>query len=314
MEKRRKQIKKVPIGLLLVFFLIGLNTAEEQQKRPDVPYVPTPEKVITEMLRITDVGKDDVVYDLGCGDGRIVIQAAKELGCRGVGIDINPQRIEESRENAVKAGVTKKVEFILMDLFEADISQSTVVTLYLLSSVNLRLRPKLLRELKPGTRVVSHDFGMAEWKADQSTVIEEKFDNYIPFDNSRLTENFWDKHNVYLWIIPANVTGVWNWTIPAISGKKRYRLELDQTFQEVEGKAFEDLTSIPLHIKDGKIKGDQLEFTLERKLKGHTERLHFEGRVKDHTMEGILRIEGKPDVNEKWRARRDPSTFKPIEQ
>jgi SAM-dependent methyltransferase len=314
MEKKRKMTKKAPMVLLFLVFLIGLNTAGTHQKRPDVPYVPTPEKVITEMLRIADVGKDDVVYDLGCGDGRIVIQAAKELGCRGVGIDINPQRIRESRENAVKAGVAKRVEFILMDLFEADISQSTIVTLYLLSSVNLRLRPRLIRELKPGTRVVSHDFGMAEWKPDESTIIEEKFDNYIPFDNSRLSENFWDKHNVYLWIIPANVTGVWNWTIPAISGKKQYTMELDQTFQEVEGKAFEDLTSIPLHIKDGKIKGDRLEFTLERKLKGLTERLHFEGRVKDHTMEGIVRIEGEPDVNEKWRAKRNPSTFKPIEQ
>jgi len=314
MEKKRGVTKKIPIGLLCLFFLIGLNTAGTQQKRPDVPYVPTPEKVITEMLRMAEVGKDDVIYDLGCGDGRIVIQAAKELGCRGVGVDINPQRIKESRENAVKAGVEKRVEFILMDLFEADISQSTVVTLYLLSSVNLRLRPKLLRELKSGTRVVSHDFGMAEWKPDESTIIEEKFDNYIPFDNSRLIENFWDKHNVYLWIIPANVTGVWNWTLPAISGKKQYMMELDQTFQEVEGKAFEDLTSIPLHIKDEKIKGDRLEFTLERKLKGLTQRLHFEGRVKDHTMEGVLRIEGKPGVNEKWRAKRDPSTFKPIEQ
>jgi len=314
MEKKRGVTKKIPIGLLCLFFLIGLNTAGTQQKRPDVPYVPTPEKVITEMLRMAEVGKDDVIYDLGCGDGRIVIQAAKELGCRGVGVDINPQRIKESRENAVKAGVEKRVEFILMDLFEADINQSTVVTLYLLSSVNLRLRPKLLRELKSGTRVVSHDFGMAEWKPDESTIIEEKFDNYIPFDNSRLIENFWDKHNVYLWIIPANVTGVWNWTLPAISGKKQYMMELDQTFQEVEGKAFEDLTSIPLHIKDEKIKGDRLEFTLERKLKGLTQRLHFEGRVKDHTMEGVLRIEGKPGVNEKWRAKRDPSTFKPIEQ
>lgn len=306
--------KKAPIGLLFLFFLLGLIAAGTQQKKPDVPYVPTPEKVITEMLRMADVGKDDVVYDLGCGDGRIVIQAAKERGCRGVGIDISPQRIKESRENAIKAGVAEKVKFILMDLFEADISQSTVVTLYLLSSVNLRLRPKLLRELKPGTRVVSHDFGMSEWKSDESTIIEEKFDNYIPFDNSRLIENLWDKHNVYLWIIPANVTGVWNWTIPAISGDKQYTMELDQTFQEVEGKAFEDLTSIPLHIKDGKIKGDRLEFTLERKLKRHTQRLHFEGKVNNHTMEGILRIEGEPDANHKWRARRDPSTFKSIEQ
>ncbi len=314
MERKRRLIKKAPVGLLFLFFLFWTSTAGAQQKRPDVPYVPTPEKVIAEMLRLADVGKDDVVYDLGCGDGRIVIMAAKELDCRGVGIDISPERIEESRENAIKAGVAKRVEFILMDLFEADISQSTVVTLYLLSSVNLRLRPKLFRELKPGTRVVSHDFGMAEWKPDESTIIEEKFDNYIPFDSSRLVENFWDKHNVYLWIIPANVTGVWNWTLPAISGKKQYTMELGQTFQEVEGKALEDSTLIPLHIKDGKIKGDKLEFTLERKLKGHNEKLHFEGRVKDHIIEGTVRIEGKPNVKQRWRARRNPSTAKPIDQ
>jgi SAM-dependent methyltransferase len=306
--------KRTLTSLLFSFFLIGLIAVGEQHKKPDVPYVPTPEKVITEMLKMAEVDKDDVVYDLGCGDGRIVIQAAKELGCRGVGIDINPQRIKDSRENAVKAGVEKKVEFILMDLFEADIGESTVVTLYLLSSVNLRLRPKLLRELKPGTRVVSHDFGMAEWNADKSTIIEERFDNYIPFDNSRLIENFWDKHNVYLWIVPANVTGVWNWSLPTVAGKKKFIMELGQSFQKVEGKAFEDLTSIPLHIKDGKVKGDQLEFTLERKLKGNIQRLHFEGRVKDHTMEGILRIEGKPEINQKWRAKRDPSTVKPIDQ
>lgn len=314
MEKKRRLTRKALVGLIFSSFLIWSNTAGAQQKRPDVPYVPTPEKVIAEMLRLADVGKDDVIYDLGCGDGRIVVTAAKALGCRGVGIDINPERIKESRENAIKAGVTKKVEFILMDLFEADISKSSVVTLYLLSSVNLRLRPKLFRELKPGTRVVSHDFGMAEWKPDNSTIIEEKFDNYIPFDNSRLVENFWDKHNVYLWIIPANVTGVWNWTLPAISGKKQYTMELNQTFQEVEGKASEDSTMIPLHIKDGKIKGDRLEFTLERKRKGRTEQLHFEGRVKDHIMEGVVRIEGQPEVTQKWRARRNPSTVRPIEQ
>jgi SAM-dependent methyltransferase len=314
MERKRRLTKKVSVGLLSLFFLVWSNTAGAQQKRPDVPYVPTPEKVIAEMLRLADVDKDDVIYDLGCGDGRIVITAAKELGCRGVGIDISPQRIKDSRENAKKAGVTKRVEFILMDLFEADISKSTVVTLYLLSSVNLRLRPKLFRELKPGTRVVSHDFGMAEWKPDESTIIEEKFDHYIPFDNSRLVENFWDKHNVYLWIIPANVTGVWNWTLPALSGKRQYMMELNQTFQEVEGTASEDSTLIPLHIKDGKVKGDRLEFTLERKLKGRLERLHFEGRVKDHIIEGTVRIEGKPNMKQRWRARRNPSTVKPIEQ
>ncbi len=312
MEKKRKQKRKILIGLLSLFFLILLSTAGAQQKKPDVPYVPTPEKVVVEMLKMADVGKDDVLYDLGCGDGRIVITAAKELGCRGVGIDIDPVRIKESRENAIKAGVADRVKFIQMDLFEADISEATVVTLYLLSSVNLRLRPILLRELESGTRVVSHEFNMGKWESDESTVIGDDYDNEFFVYDTFSIDYYWDRHSVYLWIIPANVTGAWKWTMPAISGKKRYTLELDQAFQEITGKAFEGSSSIPLYIKNGKIKGNRFEFSLERKLKGRTEQLHFEGVVKGHTMEGFVRIEGEPDVKEKWQAKRVPSTFRSI--
>jgi SAM-dependent methyltransferase len=130
----------------------------------DVPFVPTPEHVVDEMLTLAEVGPNDVVYDLGSGDGRIVITAAKKHGARGVGIDIDPKRIQEARENARRAGVADRVEFREGDLFKADIKDATVVTLYLLSSVNLQLRPKLLKELKPGTRVVSHAFEMGDWK------------------------------------------------------------------------------------------------------------------------------------------------------
>jgi len=314
MKKRRKQVKKALIGFIPSLFFVLSSTAGPQQKKPEVPYVPTPEKVVAEMLKMADVGKDDVLYDLGCGDGRIVIMAAKELGCRGVGIDIDPLRIEESRGNATSAGVSDRVEFLLMDLFEADISQATVVTLYLLSKVNLKLRPKLLRELKPGTRVVSHEFGMEDWKPDGSTVMEgdHYYNPYIYEDF--LVDHYWGAHNVYLWIIPANVTGVWEWTMPAISGKKRYRLELDQKFQEVEGKAFADSSSIPVYIKNGKITGDRLEFTLEKNLKGHAEKIQFEGTIKDHNLEGLVRIEGKPDIKEKWRAKRVAWTLKSIDR
>jgi len=130
----------------------------------DVPYVPTPDEVVAGMLQAAGVKKGDVVYDLGCGDGRIVIAAAQKFGTRGVGIDINPVRIQEARENAKKAGVSGLVKFIEQDLFEANIGDATVVTLYLLPAVNLKLRPKLLRDLKPGTRVVSHSFDMGDWK------------------------------------------------------------------------------------------------------------------------------------------------------
>ena len=133
----------------------------------DVPYVPTEEAVVAEMLKTAGVKKGDVLYDLGCGDGRIVITAAKEFGVRGVGIDIDPVRIKEARPNAEKAGVAGLVKFIEQDLFDARIGEATVVTLYLLPQINLKLRPKLFRELKPGTRIVSHAFDMGDWKPEK---------------------------------------------------------------------------------------------------------------------------------------------------
>ena len=130
----------------------------------DVPFVSTPDRVVERMLQLAKVGPEDVVYDLGSGDGRIVIAAARKHGARGVGIDIDPQRVKEGSDNARRAGVADRVEFREGDFFKADIRDATVVTLYLMSGVNLRLRPKLLDELKPGTRVVSHAFGMGDWK------------------------------------------------------------------------------------------------------------------------------------------------------
>ncbi|UCE41342.1 MAG: class I SAM-dependent methyltransferase [Candidatus Aminicenantes bacterium] len=309
----KRQIKRILFGLLSSFVFVILSTAGLQQKRPEVPYVPTPEEVVVEMLSMANVSGDDVVYDLGCGDGRIVITAAKELGCRGVGIDIDLTRIQESRVNASNAGVSDRVEFLHMDLFEADISQASVVTLYLLSRVNLRLRPKLFQELKPGTRVVSHDFSMGEWTPDKSTVIEERVD-YVPLQDTRFIDDYWNKHSVHFWIIPANVSGTWKLTVPTLSREKPYRLEIDQNFQMLKGKAYEGSVSLPLDIRNGKINGDRLEFFFERKNRGRTEKMHFEGIVKDHDIVGFVRIEGKPDFEEKWHAKRDPSTKKSIEE
>src|SRR5690242_15919942 len=150
------------------YFVIALAAQTTQPKRqPDVPYVPTTEPAVKAMLKLADVKKTDVVYDLGCGDGRIVIAAAKDFGARGVGIDINPVRISEAKENAKKAGVGNLVRFEENDLFQADIHEASVVTLFLLSDINLKLRPKLLRELKPGTRLVSNTFDMGDWKPDK---------------------------------------------------------------------------------------------------------------------------------------------------
>lgn len=149
---------------------------------PDVVFVPTPEEVVDAMLKVAKVTSKDVVYDLGSGDGRIAITAAKEHGARAIGIDIDPERIAEAKENARQAGVTDKVRFIQADLFESNISEATVVTLYLLPSLNLKLMPKLMKELKPGTRIVSHAFDMGDWEPEQELDV--------------------DGRKVYYWTIP----------------------------------------------------------------------------------------------------------------
>jgi ribosomal protein L11 methylase PrmA len=136
-------------------------------QQPDVIYVPTPHEVVDDMLRLANVGKSDILYDLGSGDGRIAIAAAKKFGIRAVGIDIDPERIREANENARRAGVTHLVEFRQEDLFKADFREATVITLYLLPDLNVKLRPRLLDELKPGTRIVSHQFDMGTWKPEK---------------------------------------------------------------------------------------------------------------------------------------------------
>ena len=141
-------------------------------RNPDVRYEPSSNAITTAILKLAGVTGKDIVYDLGCGDGRIVIAAVKEFGARGVGIDIDPERIKESIENAKRAGVGRRAEFRNEDLFEADISKATVVALYLWPWVNLKLRPKLLRELKPGTRVVSHSHDMGEWEPEKTIEVE----------------------------------------------------------------------------------------------------------------------------------------------
>jgi ribosomal protein L11 methylase PrmA len=156
--------------IALVFAMsAGLAFARTDTAPPrlDVPYVPTPQPIVDKMLDLAKVGKNDVLYDLGCGDGRIVITAAKERGARGTGIDINPVRINEAKQNAKQAGVSDKVEFRVGDLFKTDFSKATVVTLYLLPDINVKLRPQLWKQLKVGTRVVSHDFDMGDWKPEK---------------------------------------------------------------------------------------------------------------------------------------------------
>jgi SAM-dependent methyltransferase len=172
--------------------ITALGAQSPQPKRePDVPYVPTTEAAVQAMLKLAGVKKTDVVYDLGCGDGRIVIAAAKNFGARGVGIDINPVRISEAKENARTAGVENLVRFEENDLFEADIREASVVTLFLLPHVNLKLRPKLLQELKPGTRIVSNTFDMDDWKPEKESTVGD-----ADGDEESLSRK------LYLWIVP----------------------------------------------------------------------------------------------------------------
>lgn len=172
------------LGVVSAFvaMIATAQTTVEPTVRLDVPFVPTPEEVVAQMLKLAKVTKDDVIYDLGSGDGRIVIAAVKQSGARGVGVDIDPQRIREANENATKAGVADRVKFIEQDLFKADVRPATVVTLYLLPDINLRLRPKLLSELRPGTRIISHNFHMGDWKPQQTVQV--------------------GNHTVYYWEVP----------------------------------------------------------------------------------------------------------------
>jgi len=181
---------------LAVAALLSVSMAAAQspapQREPDVPYVPTTDKAVEAMLKLAGVTKADIVYDLGCGDGRIVIAAAKMFGARGVGIDINPQRIAEAKDNAKKAGVEALVRFEENDLFEANFKDATVVTLFLLPNINLKLRPKLMQDLKPGTRVVSNTFDMGDWKPEKEITLDTNNGEY-----SYLS------HRLYLWTVPA---------------------------------------------------------------------------------------------------------------
>ncbi len=173
--------RAISTALLLLSFAAA--QAPQPKHPPDVPYVPTQDPVVHAMLRLAGVTNNDTVYDLGCGDGRIVVAAARDYMAHGVGIDINPQRIQEAQANAKKNAVERLVRFEENDLFDADIHSATVVTLYLLPDVNLRLRPKLLKELKPGTRVVSHSFDMGDWKPEKQEQVEGQW--------------------IYLWTVPA---------------------------------------------------------------------------------------------------------------
>ncbi len=202
----------------------------------DVPFVPTDQRVVRAMLRLAAVDAHDVLYDLGSGDGRIVVAAAREFGASAVGVEIDQQRVDQATDLAERAGVGHLASFIEYDLLHADFSPATVVTLYLLHGVNMELRPRLLEELRPGTRVVSHAFDMGDWKPDR-----------------RISAG---GVGIFLWIIPAAVAGTWEWE----SQGRRWRVALEQKFQRVSGKAWVD--GEPIELERAVLWGDWLELAM----------------------------------------------------
>jgi hypothetical protein len=256
---------------------------------PHVPYVPTAPNVVEAMLSIAHVGPRDYVVDLGAGDGRIVIAAARQHGARGLGVELDENLVERARKRAIEAGVGDRVEFHAGNLFVTDISRATVLTLYLFPSVNLQLRPRLFAELKPGTRVVSHDFDMELWQPDAQVTVP------VPDKPYGAPES-----RVYFWVIPANAAGTWAGSVTSEGRTVEFRAKLSQTFQMLSGTA--RLGAAAAEIRGGSLRGESLRFALEGEVAGRSVRHEFEGRVEGDAIAGKVTTSGGPTRD--WRARR----------
>lgn len=259
---------------------------------PSVPYVPTPQEVVERMLETAKVTANDYVIDLGSGDGRIVITAAKKHGARGFGVDLNPERIAEANANARKAGVTGKVAFYQRDLFETDVSEATVITMYLLPRVNMELRPRLL-ELRPGTRLVSHDFSMEDWKPDAHVQMEVK-EKYGGAGG---------KSDIYFWVVPAKVGGTWQWQLPVFGKGRAYEVTLNQKFQVLTGSVKVGGRSVTL--QNLRLRGDEIRFAFTSEVDGTPVKHQFTGKVEGEGIIGTARLSGgRVQAQLEWAAQR----------
>jgi len=274
---RRRELLLGGLGFLAV-----RSVSAQEEEKPAVPYVPTPQVTVDEMLRLAGVGPEDFVIDLGSGDGRIVVTAARKFGARGLGVDIDWRLVAQAEENARQAGVADRAKFVEQDLFLTDLGQASVITTYLLSFVMLKLRPRLL-ELKPGTRIVSHDFDFGDWRPDRKTSIRK---------------------NVFLWIVPARVAGRWRARLDLPPIERLLELEVMQRYQEVSAHA--RLNGVPAPVWDMAIAGDRLSFVVVDSTDRDDEAsLYFEGRVAGDVMEGELtRGVGAARSVARWRAAR----------
>ena len=244
------------------------------------PYLPSTNVAVEEMLRVADVKPADLVVDLGSGDGRIPITAATQFGARGYGVDIDPKLVEEANANARKAGVADRVRFEQRDVFETDLKDATVVTLYLLTGLVNRLKPKLMNELTPGTRIVAHDFGFQDWTPDRSVNISK---------------------NYYLYIVPAKVAGAWRLEATLGETQNVYDIDIKQDHQKIQGGARTEGGAGFLPLFESRLEGDRIRFVLVDEGRAH----HFEGRVYASYMEGTITSGiGRSMVKRTWRAER----------
>jgi SAM-dependent methyltransferase len=272
--------------LFLAVLLGGLGalavpfSSAQQAPHIIVPFVPTPQVTVDEMLRAANVGPKDFVLDLGSGDGRIVITAAKKFGARALGVDLDETLVYQSEESARQAGVSERAKFLQQDIFKTDLAQASVISMYLLPAVVRRLRPSLL-QLKPGTRIVSHDFDMEDWKPDYKTYIRK---------------------NVFLWIVPAQVAGRWQASLAMPPIERQLELTMTQRFQEVSVHA--RLNGVPTQVWEEKLEGDRFSFVVVDSADRENEAmLYFDGRVAGDVLEGTLvRGVGSERVAVKWRA------------
>ena len=281
---------------IYVAALAALSLSPARALEPRVPYVPTPQDVVERMLEIAKVGPHDYLIDLGSGDGRIVVTAARKYGTRGFGVDLNPERIRESTENARRAGVAEKVAFYQRDLFETNLADATVITMYLLPQVNIELRPKLL-ELRAGTRLVSHDFDMGDWKPDTHIKMEAQ-DKYGGAGG---------QSDIYFWIVPARVAGVWRWELPVSGNPLAYEVTLEQRYQVITGSVAVGGRAVKL--QNVRLRGDAIRFAFTAEVNGAPVKHEFAGRVAGEAVTGSARLSGaRLQGQHDWNARRMTTT------
>ena len=252
-------------------FSFSVNAADVEPVKNAGPYVPSPQSVVSDMLRYADVGPGDFLIDLGSGDGRIVLTAAKVFGARGFGVEIKEELVRRANEAAKSEGLAERVRFMKADLFKTDISQASVITMYLLpDTVNL-LKDKFLAELRPGTRIVSHDYPLTGWLTDKEKVFDLEEKVHI----SGVTTTI-----IYLYVVPARVAGRWKAAMPPAVSRSPATLLLKQQLTRVSGSARLDGRDIPL--EDVRLRGDRISFKLAGR-KGE-----FTGQVKGKSIEGML--------------------------